>query len=181
MELRYHGAAAWGELIRGEALKSITRKMNEELQKQSCLASAGEAKPPTHLEELVVEDLFQGESVAGVLLKDARDELLRRVGDGGRQVVLDFLYALVRLLQVEGLKRRAAAHQRVPEKPGRREAISGLPYLFKLKSPGERNSHDTAEGPDVRLGAVTLSVEHLWGQVIGSPADCSESKHRTCF
>lgn len=71
---------------------------------------------PTHLEELVVENLIQGQSVAGVFLQDARDELLRRVGDGGRQVVLDFFYALVCLLQVEGLKRRVTAHQRVPEK-----------------------------------------------------------------
>lgn len=124
MELWHHHAAVRGELIRGEALKYITRKVketwgggDEELQKQGRLPSTGEAKPPTHLEELVVEDLIQGQSVAGVFLQDARDEFLRRVGDGGRQVVLDFLYALVRLLQVEGLKRRVAAHQRVPEKP----------------------------------------------------------------
>lgn len=88
--------------------------MEEELQKQGRLPSAGEAQAPTHLEELVVEDLIQGQSVAGVSLQDAGDELLRRVGDGGRQVVPDFLYALVRLLQVQGLKRRIAAHQRVP-------------------------------------------------------------------
>lgn len=88
----------------------------EELQKQGRLPSAGEAKAPTHLEELMVEDLIQGQSVAGVFLQDARDELLRRLGDGGRQVVLDFFDALVRLLQVEGLERRVAAHQRVPGK-----------------------------------------------------------------
>lgn len=88
--------------------------VEEELQKQGRLRSAGEAKAPTHLQELVVENLIQGQSVAGVFLQDARDELLRRVGDRGRQVVLDFFYALVRLLQVEGLKRWVAAHQRVP-------------------------------------------------------------------
>lgn len=77
--------------------------------------SEKQEKAPTHLEELVVEDLIQREPVAGVFLQDARDELLRRVGDGGGEVVLDFLYALVRLLQVEGLEGRAAAHQRVPE------------------------------------------------------------------
>lgn len=45
----------------------------------------------------------------------------------------------------------------------------------------KKNLHDTAEGPDIRLWAVTLSVEHLWGQVIRSTADCSESKHTTFF
>lgn len=152
----------------------------EELQKQGHLSSAGEAEAPTHLEELVVEDLIQGEPVAGVLLQDARDEFLRSVGDGGRQAVLDFLDALVRLLQVEGLKRRVAAHQRVPDNR-EEETPSAVGHLFQIKIPFQGNLHDTTEGPDIRLRAVTLSVEHLWGQVIGSPADGSESKHAAFF
>lgn len=32
-------------------------------------------------------------------------------------------------------------------------------------------SHDTAQGPDVRLTAVALLVEHLRGQVVGRPTD----------
>ena len=34
------------------------------------------------------------------------------------------------------------------------------------------NSHYTAQGPDVRLAAVTLLVEHFWGQAVGSSTDC---------
>ena len=65
-------------------------------------------------EEFMVEDLIERESVAGVFLQDARDESLCGGGKRGGQVVPNFLYTLVRLLQVESLERRAATHQRVP-------------------------------------------------------------------
>lgn len=62
----------------------------------------------------MAEDLVQGESVTGIFLQDARDEFLCRRAECGWQVVPDFLYALVGLLQVQSLKGRVAAHQRVP-------------------------------------------------------------------
>ena len=48
--------------------------------------------------------------------------------------------------------------------------------MFQVKNQPKINSHDTSQGPDVRFGTVALPVEHLWGQVIGSPTDCSERK-----
>lgn len=70
-------------------------------------------------EELVVEDLIQGESVTGVFLQDSWDEFLCSRGKRWRQMVPDFLYALIRLFQVQSLKRWISTHQRVPtrEKP----------------------------------------------------------------
>lgn len=65
-------------------------------------------------EELVVEDLIQGESVAGGFLQDAGDEFLCSRGERRRQMVADFLDALVRLFQVQRLKRWTPTHQRVP-------------------------------------------------------------------
>lgn len=41
---------------------------------------------------------------------------------------------------------------------------------------GAYNLHDASEGPNIGLCAVALSVEHLRGQVVGSPTDCSEEK-----
>ena len=32
--------------------------------------------------------------------------------------------------------------------------------------------HHTAQGPDIRLTAVALLVQHLRGKVVGGPADC---------
>lgn len=66
-------------------------------------------------EEFVVEDLIKWESVAGVFLQDACDEFLCGRGKRRWQVVPNFLYTLVGLLQVKSLKRRVAAHQCVPE------------------------------------------------------------------
>lgn len=65
-------------------------------------------------EELVVEDLVQCEAVAGVLLQNARDELLSSRRQGRGQVVFYFLDTLVCLLQIKGFKGRVPAHQRVP-------------------------------------------------------------------
>lgn len=64
----------------------------------------------------MVENLVQCESVAGVFLQDARDELLCRGGKRGGQVVPDFLYALVCFFQVKSFERRVATQQRVPER-----------------------------------------------------------------
>lgn len=44
-----------------------------------------------------------------------------------------------------------------------------------MRGKKKKPSHDTSQGPDVRLCAVALSVEDLRGQVIGSPADRSEN------
>lgn len=33
------------------------------------------------------------------------------------------------------------------------------------------NIHDASQGPDVRLAAMALLVEHLRGQVVGCPTD----------
>lgn len=70
-------------------------------------------------EELMVEDLIQGESVTGVFLQDSWDEFLCSRGKRWRQMVPDLLYALVCLFQVQSLKRRVSTHQCVPtgEKP----------------------------------------------------------------
>lgn len=65
-------------------------------------------------EELVVQDLVQCEAVTGVLLQNARDELLSRRRQGRGQVVFYFLDTLVCLLQIKGFKGRVPAHQRVP-------------------------------------------------------------------
>lgn len=65
-------------------------------------------------EELVVQDLVQCEAVTGVLLQNARDELLSRRRQGRGQVVFHFLDTLVCLLQIKGFKGRVPAHQRVP-------------------------------------------------------------------
>lgn len=67
------------------------------------------------VEEFVVENLIQCESVAGIFLQDARDEFLRRRGERGWQVVPNFLYTFVCLLQVKSLERRVATHQRIPD------------------------------------------------------------------
>lgn len=48
-------------------------------------------------------------------------------------MVLNFLYALVRLLQVEGLKGRVAAQQRVPENRDN-GTVSAGPHLISKVS-----------------------------------------------
>ena len=65
-------------------------------------------------EEFVAEDLVQVQPVAGHLLQHTADELLCGGREVGGQVVANLLYALVGLLQVQRLKGRVAAHQRVP-------------------------------------------------------------------
>lgn len=131
----------------------------------------------------MVEDLIQWESVAGVFLQDAWDEFLCSRGKSGWQVVPDFLYTLVGLLQVKSLKRRVATHQCVPmwdksKANGQiqRDTKEKIYYKRQPWLDKASNSHDTSEGPDVRLCAVALSVEHLRSQVIGSPTDCSKKK-----
>jgi len=74
-------------------------------------------------EEFVVEDLIQCKSVAGVFLQNAGDEFLCGGGERGRQVVPNILYTLVGLLQVQSLKGRVAAHQRVPERDTARQPL----------------------------------------------------------
>lgn len=47
-----------------------------------------------------------------------------------------------------------------------------------VKSGKKKYSHDTSKRPNIRLCAVALSVEHLGGQIVGSPTNCSgKNKH----
>jgi len=70
--------------------------------------------PPAHLEELMVQDLLEGEAVLGVASEDAGDEVLGRQGEEGREGVLHLLDAPVGLLEVRGLKGRVPTQQGVP-------------------------------------------------------------------
>lgn len=128
-------------------------------------------------EEFMIEDLIQGQSVAGVFLQDTRDEFLCRRGDGGGNSVPNFLYTLVRLFQVQCLKGRVATHQSIPMK--KKPQLLSVRLKKNVCSKQRKmdikpNLHDASEGPDVRLCAVTLSVEDLGGQVVGSSTDSSE-------
>lgn len=90
----------------------------------------------------MVEDLIQRESVTGILLQDAWDEFLSSRGKRGGQVVANFFNTLVRLFQVERLKRRVSTHQCVPVREQSRQQwvssktrVSDLEKKKKKKSP----------------------------------------------
>lgn len=96
------------------------------------------------------------------------------------QCVMNLLDAAIRLLQVNGLKWGAPTEQCIPARPKKGSGVQGPfprpPLTHRHR--GCWDSHDTAKGPHVCLGAMALSLQHFRSHIIGSTTDGPDKGQR---